>query len=626
MKKKLSKFLAVILSMAIVISPVTAYAESSREDVAKRAKIVDCLLETVLDPVFNVIINSLMKAESISNRYPSAEEYFSEEQPYFYEGTDGKVTGNGWKMGYASSSVIPLSWRENASGKQDDNGMNLNKTYYFGGYFGSKVNKIYDDETVNLAVLSAGTDSNNNGVEDILIFAALDNIGMSNGNIRKVRKAVSEKLGECGVADDDIIAFNFSCTHAHTVVEALGMSLNTVFFRALINHFLFRRDTSVNRELLRAICENTASSAAKAYKSMEKGNLSFFETQTFTEYMDENGINKKPEDRQMAYDKLKYGADCQDTFTCWYFEGESGEKTVIANTGMHPTFAGRNSQRVCADYPYYLNKALQEKGYNSVFLQGSQAAVAVTGYYTQEGSDWAEKNTLSKDEWAERYGTKYADEHYSEEADYFELKATSYSLAQIVVDGISRKQDAAPSIEVKMQQAVIPLDYDIMYLGGISGVFGYNIIRTKGTETGYSLVTEIGYVNLGDNVTMLMLPGEVSPAITFGKSEKYTGEESWSGKTSWSGEEWDYKTLKEMAQEKFGPDTKVIASGLTNDEIGYVMPDTDCADNFLTKSLISDMGYHVGRANNEELMSASKEAGSSLVEAFAELLETNAKK
>ena len=94
MKKKLSKFLAVILSMAIVISPVTAYAESSREDVAKRAKIVDCLLETVLDPVFKVIINSLMKAESISNRYPSAEEYFSEKQPYFYEGTDGKVTEN----------------------------------------------------------------------------------------------------------------------------------------------------------------------------------------------------------------------------------------------------------------------------------------------------------------------------------------------------------------------------------------------------------------------------------------------------------------------------------------------------------------------------------------------------
>ena len=56
------------------------------------------------------------------------------------------------------------------------------------------------------------------------------------------------------------------------------------------------------------------------------------------------------------------------------------------------------------------------------------------------------------------------------------------------------------------------------------------------------------------------------------------------------------------------------------------MPDTDCADNFLTKSIISDMGYHVGRANNEELMSASKEAGSSLVEAFAELFETNAKK
>lgn len=628
MKKKFSKVMAVVLSIILAFSSAAGAfaADESREAVLKKAKTVDTIFETILDPLLNGIINCLMKAESVFNRYPTKDEFLAEKDPYFYEGTDGKVSGTGWKLGYAGSSVIPASWRENADGRQDDNGMNLNKSYFFGGYFGSTVNKIYDDETVNLVVLSAGSDSNGNGVEDIMIIATLDNIGMSNGNVRKIRKAVEEKLAGSGVEKGDIISFEFGCTHAHTVIEALGMSLDTVFFTAILNHFLFRRDTAVQKELFRTICENTASAAEKAYKGMEKGSFSFFETRTLTSFMDENAVNKNPEDRQMAFDKLRYGADCQDTAACWYFEGESGEKTVLTNIAMHPTFAGRNSKRVCADYPYYLNLAMQEKGYNLVFLQGSQAAIGVTGYYTQEGKDWAERNTLSKDEWIARYGSKYADKHYAEEADYFTMKATAYSLAQVVEEGIASKQEIEPSVDVKMQQTVIPFDYAIMYLAGVSGAFGYNVIRTKGTETGYSLVTEIGYIKLGESSVMLTLPGEVSPAITFGRSENFTGEESWSGEMSWSGEEWKYKTIREMAQEKFGEEIGIYAIGLANDEIGYVMPDTDCAENFLTKSVTSGMGDVAGRANNEELMASSKEAGSNFVKGFAELFSTTAVK
>ncbi|GEM_PF-1364976 len=629
MKKKLSKIIAVILAIVMAFSSMTAVfaSDESRQAVLKKAKTVDAIFEAILDPLLNGIINCFMKAESAFNKYPTADEFLAEENPYFYDGTNGETSGNGWKLGYAGASVIPASWREDADGKQDNNGMNLNKSYYFGGYFGSKVDKIYDDETVNLVVLSAGTDENNNGVEDIMIIATLDNIGMSNGNVRKIRKAVSERLAKSGVTNEDIISFEFGCTHAHTVIEALGMSLDSVFLTAMLNHFLFKRDTAVQKELFNTICENTALAAEKAYKGMEKGEFSFFETRALTDYMKENSINFESDGgRQMAFDKLRYGADCQDTIACWYFEGESGEKTILSNMAMHPTFAGRSSKRVCADYPYYFNLAMQEKGYNCVYLQGSQAAVGVTGYYTQEGKNWAEKNALSKDEWAARYGSEYAEEHYAEEADYFDMKATAYSLVQVVEESIESRQEIAPSVDVKMTQTVIPFDYAIMYLAGVSGSFGFNVVRTKGTETGYSLVTEIGYIKLGESTVMLNLPGEVSPAITFGRSEKFNGEESWSGEMSWSGEEWKYKTLRDMVKEKFGNDIGVYAIGLANDEIGYVMPDTDCADNFLTKSVTSNMGDVAGRANNEELMAASKESGSHLVKGFAALFNTSATK
>ncbi len=625
MKKKAISVISVMLALTMVFSLcMPASAAKTRESAAKGAKFVDSLMEGILDPVFNGLINLLFKADGIGRQLPTPEEFLAQPDEYFYEGTDGTLTGQGWKLGYAGASVIPASWRENADGKQDDNGMNLNKTYYFGGYFTSTVDKIYDDETVNLAVLSAGTDANGNGVEDIIIEACLDNIGFSNGNVELVRKAVAERLAKCGVANDDILAFNFSCTHAHSVVEALGMSLNTVFFVGLKNHFLFQRKTAVNDELLDSICNQTAAAAEEAYKGMESGTLSFFETQDLNAYMDANSVNKKPEDRKMCYDKLQFGADAQQTVACLYFESESGEKTVLGNMGMHPTFAGRDSKRVCGDFPYYFNKAMQDMGYNFVFLQGSQAAIGATGYYTQAGQDWAEANALTKDEWVSRYGAKYADKHYEEEQNYFTMKATGYSLAQCVVDGTAQKKELAPTVNIKMERTLVPLDYDVMYLAAVAGVFGYHTVKTPGNETGYSIVTEIGYMKL-DDIVWLMLPGEVNPAVTFGRDDDFTGEESWSGATSWSGEEWQYKPLSRMAQEALGQDVKVFAVGLANDEIGYVQPDTDCAANFLTKTLTANMGYHTGRGNNEELMAATPQAGSVMAEAFAKLFGVSAK-
>ncbi len=630
MKKTLKIIVALILTLSLVIAPATtAFAADNGSDYNTKFKFahaIDKIFDTVLDVAIGGAMKALFSADTFGflskNRsFPTEEEYFSQKHDYFYEGTNGSLDGESWKLGYSQASVIPLSWRENAEGKQDDNGMCLNKTYWFGGYFTSTVDKIYDDETLNLCVLSAGTDKNANDIEDIVVFASLDNIGMSNGNVRKIRQAISDELVKAGIAADDIIAIEFNCTHAHSVIEALGMSLDSVFLTALKNHFLFTKDTAVKKELFNNICDKAAECALNAYKGMKDGSLYFYETENLDDFMAKNAVDAETgTDFAVARDKLEYGADCQKNFACWYFKADDGEKTVLANIGMHPTFAGRNSKRVCADYPYYFNLAMQSMGYNAVFVQGSQAAIGTNCHYTPEGEKWAQDNTLSKDEWVARYGQKYADKKYSEEQDYFRMRAFGYSLAQAVTASISEENEVAPKLDIKMSEAVIPFDYSIMYVAGNSAVFGYNTIRCKGSETGYGLVTEIGYVQLGDDVVMLMLPGEVSPAITFGKADSYEGTDSWSGENSWSGDTWDYDTLENMAKAKFGNDKTIIAIGIANDEVGYVMPDSDTADNFLTKTIFADYGYQFGRADNEELMMASKHSGSALAGAYEKFL------
>lgn len=624
-------FMSVLLTIVMLFTAVCPAfaADAELKAVTPFAKTMDKVFDSIADCLINFVVKGLLSADPLglvvkSNSFPTVEEYEAEEHPYFYEGTDGTVQGSGWKLGYASTSVIPEKWRRNADGKADPNGMCLNKTYYFGGYFGSKVSNIYDDERVYLAILSAGGDANNNGIEDIIIIASIDNIGVSNGNVRDIRAAVSEALvAQKGIAADDIVAFEFNSTHAHTTVEALGMSLGTVFTTAMKNHFLFKKERSIEKDLYDTILANTAAAAVSAYDKMEAGTLSYFETENVNTYMKANAINAAEGNvSDTVRDKLEYGADNQKFFACWYFESDSGEKTVFANIGLHPTFAGRSSDRVCADVPHYIWKVMAEEGYNFVFIQGSQAAIGLSANYTKAGAEYAKANTLSYEDWVNRYGKKYADKRYNGnkdedgEKEYFNIRATGYSLAHFIIDSINTDKTVAPNYNIKMDEILVPLDYGIMYIAAHAGVFGYNTVRYCKSETGYGIMTEIGSVQLGDDVVILMLPGEVSPALVFGTDEEFTGVPAWQGDYSWTGADWGYDTIENYAKQAYG-DKRIIAMGIANDELGYIMPDTDCAENFLTKTIFGGaFGSPVDRADNEELMESSRFAGSALVEGY----------
>ena len=106
--------------------------------------------------------------------------------------------------------------------------------------------------------------------------------------------------------------------------------------------------------------------------------------------------------------------------------------------------------------------------------------------------------------------------------------------------------------------------------------------------------TEIGYLELGNDVGVMLAPGELAPEILYGGVT--------SAEQTWLGEGWDYPSLDSVV----GVET-LLCFGLCNDQIGYVIPDNDFRS-YLTE--------------NEEITAVSSAAASTIAEAFIELVQS----
>ena len=128
--KVLKKAIAIILSVTMVtVTSVGAFAADGKEGYG--------VLEHAVDSVFGVVQDGLfaiLTAINIRFDLKNAKDYKVGEGEYFYPGTDGKVSGTGWKAGFADNSVIPEKWRCDAEGNPDPEGWCLDKMHCGGGY------------------------------------------------------------------------------------------------------------------------------------------------------------------------------------------------------------------------------------------------------------------------------------------------------------------------------------------------------------------------------------------------------------------------------------------------------------------------------------------------------------
>lgn len=568
-----------MLTAAILLTSTTAYA-ADNSAIIGASSFVNAILG-----------GALWVAERLfpTPDYPTVDEYFAGENEDFYEGTenflDTPAEGAEWSLGFAKASIVPESL------------INGEKEFYTGGYFTQKVSSVYDDQGVNAIAVSDGSG------RGTAIFAAVDGLGVSNGDIRLIRVAVADKLAEKGIAND-IMAININSTHCHTVIDTQGFSLDLIG-KMFINMFsilpFIDPVKSMDEEFTEKLIDGASDAIVNAYLAMEEGTLYYFETE---------GIGKDEAKGVYTEDKYSYLTNkrydtegFQHTIACFKFVPYSGKTaTVFSNLGAHPTTIDRSTDKLSADFPHYIEKAVNESGMNFMFIQGAQSPISV------RKSGVETKSVLDKVA-AEAEGDPNA-------ADYTAAKSLGYEFARLILEAQSKAKPVDPILNIDMDECTVKLDRGLLELGAASQLMGFTTVKDKSSPTGYSIITEVGYIEIGSDIVMVTVPGELVPQLIYGNV--VTADEAYLGT------EWNYEPTAKLLNGK-----TVLVMGLCNDAIGYIIPDNDYAP-FIADSLWAmEIGdYKLGEElfgeyhrHYEETLSTGGTAASSVIGTANELVK-----
>ena len=538
-KKVLAVILSLILTFSVVAVPVGA-ADISFDDI----NIEDINIENFnIENFFNQLIDKLIAfVLTYLNRYwPGYEDQWVDQEEYvpehFYTGEETFDTevadGAKWEMGYAGASL--LDGIDATSGD-----------YFLAGTLepiaGRVPVRVIDDQRVRVYAVT-------DGVSGVVIQAVIDGFGFSRGDVQIIRERMEEFA-----AENNVVAINVSVLHQHSCIDTLGMNVplaQALLFNtgnAAAGGIIEDLKVEKNQEFMENLYAKTVLSMKRAVKAMKPGELSYG-------YADIGELiydKREPKDFDPNINRLRFVPD-DGTTEIWVLEA-----------GIHCTMLGAGPDELTADFPFYIERKIKmETGANVVYVQGAELAIT---------TDCDTLNLPEDIDGIDRmiaYGEAVADR----------------------VIAIDNDVKLDPVLNIKMAEVRLDVTNEILTLASREDVLNPVIVRT---EDDYQMITEIGYMELGNEVAIFICPGEFDPLLIYGGPE--------SGDASWSGEEWGYEPLK-----NFTSCENVMVFGLSNDQAGYVLRDNE---------------YHSMFTENEEINVISTSAGSTFVNAFIDLVDS----
>ncbi len=591
MKKAVKSVVSVLLAALMMLSATNVFALGSSSASGNEAIIGAAnAVNTVLNGLFAVAEKLFPKPD-----YQTVEEYYKSSSKHFYEGTSSFIdtpTENAqWNLGFAQKSIVPSNLKDSS------------KEYYTGGYFTQKISGVYDDQGVNAIALNDGSG------RGTAVFAAIDGLGVGNADIRAIRASVAEKLAEKGIKND-IIAININSTHCHTVIDTQGFSL-ALISKMFTNMFSFLPFIdpvrSIDEDFLEVMIDGASDAIIDAYLAMESGSLYYFETATIGKD-EEKGLYLNDEYSYLT--NKRYNTEGYQNFiACFKFvpDNESSKETVFANLGAHPTTIDRATELLSADFPHYIEKGINEAGMNFMFIQGAQSPISV------------KKGNVKTQSVLDKVIAEAADDPLA--SDYANAKSLGYEFARLITEASSDAKAVEPVLNVAMEECTVKLDRGLFQLGAASQLLGFTTVFDDASESGYSIITEVGYIEIGTDIVILTVPGELVPQLVFGNV--VTAEDSYLG-TNWE---------LDATADIIGKGKTVLIMGLCNDAIGYIIPDNDYAP-FIADSLwameigdwkLGEQIFGEYHRHYEETLSAGSTAASSVMSTLNELTEKSIK-
>lgn len=465
---------------------------------------------SAVEKMFFNIVDDLMSTliKAIAHFIPTPESWDSDEEvPGFMAGTEeflDEATADKWLLGYDARSILPEN-KEDVIGK-----------YYVAGSidFAPKyATKVYDDLKVRTVVLNDGTGRGS------AVFSVIDCYGLALSDVREIRTRLAAWAQEKGIN-----SITVSVLHQHSAIDTFGMNGNIIEMVLLNPFFTMMNWSPVNgksAEYMENLFTQCTDSVMAAFDGMTEGDL----------YLGASDASKYTKDKRQPY-------VLDDSFNRLRFVPADGSReTWLVSSPAHCVGNGAGGTEVTGDYPYYVEEALQDEA-NVMFYLGAEMGTTqdhnedtVIGYTeVQEGIE----NTIG-------FGKKIAKD----------------------LAAITEETKVSPLLNIRYKEITLPIDNQVLVVAGKAGLFENCVKKVDGV---YSVVTEIGYMELGDDLAFAIIPGEIGAELVYGGTLK--------GEFAWSGKDFNYPSLQDIVTETKG-DRELQVIGLANDQIGYIVPDND---------------------------------------------------
>ncbi len=407
------------------------------------------------------------------------------------------------------------------------------ENYFLGGYLMFPAMQVTGviDE---IAVRAVVLDDNSG--RGAVAFAWVDCVGLMNNDIKDIRAALADLT-----KDGSLCSINVGATHTHSAVDTQGL-------------WGYIPNSGRNEKYMKQLVEKTAAAIRTAYENKTDGTLYY-----------------TSEDHSEMFTDGRKPAVCDNNVHLFRFlPTDTAKKEIyITNFGAHPVYVDYPNSKLSGDFPYYLEQAVIEKtGADFIFIQGAIG-----------GGINAKMNTpsLVPDQSVNNFG---------------KMQQYAVSVADILCNMAAKGEVVDPILNIAHSQVEFEVNNFIFKLAEAA-----NLCNADAYARDFSvyLTSEIGYVEIGKNIKILEVPGEVLPELVYGGF--LPAEEAANGT------DYPYAALNTH----FADTDEVLVFGLCNDALGYIIPDNDYTTN-------SDEGGHY-----EEDVSTGSKSGSALSAAFEKL-------
>ncbi len=527
----------------------------------------------------------------------------------FYSGreySEKNKKGAKWELGYSQESILPPDI--------------YTKKYCIAGNTRLPANYakgVLDDIRVRTIALD---DSSGKGK---VILCCVDCIGLSNKNIREIRKRLFDFSKE-----NNIVSINICSTHTHSSIDTMGIwgPIIEVFSnnKKVLQTGKGELMDSCDGVYMEFLFEKIIASIKKAVENMVPGKL-------YESYMGKNSQVGITEDAPLQEKGLySYVWDRREPLDCslqllrlrFVPDDKVLKETILLNFGAHPYINSMkekdkgNGDMISGDFVHSLGECIERNNYNFIYFNGPVAAVYPSRLYS---------NKLTFQDQAKAVGeeigrvslamTKTKDEIYNDAL----LNPEKYEEELALFDGVKKKsnysqwveskgsqiieeRELKPLLNIRIRKVNLDIDNPIFYLIGKLRIGSYTIL--PGEKDKYTSFTEVGLLELGAERKIALIPGELEPAVL-------SGSDAIKGESSFSGEDFSSMPLWESAD-----DEKLAVFGLSNDAIGYIIPDNDFSMMFLgTGKVMSKLfGNHY-----LEIFSFGKNTAVKIADAFKDI-------